>query len=312
MYRSLKWLLAMTGTTVLLVALMACTSSTGEQQVLQQAQVKLKVVATTALLADMVKNVGGDLIQVRTIVPPGADAHSFQPLPADSVTVNAAAMFVSNGGGLDNFLRGMLETAAASDAIHVIASDGLIETTNEKHDGHSDEEHNGHSDPHFWQNPVHAIHYARQIRDGLSTADSENSATYFARAETYIEDLAQLDQDMFRILEQVPTEKRHIFSFHDAFGHLAARYDWEMSSLVHSDASTVTPSDIVALIQSAADNQVAAVFAEPQFGSGILERAAEEAGVKVGLLYSDALDDEVTSYIAMMRFNAQSLVEHLK
>ena len=252
----------------------------------------------------MVRSVGGNLVEVTAIVPPGADAHSFQPLPGHSVAVNNAALVVSNGGDFDEFLNGILESALGEETVHIVASEGLAELNAEGNDADGD--------PHFWQNPVNVMHYARQFRDGLTAADPANAAAYAAGAEAYIEELGALDLDISRTLDDVPSERRHIFSFHDAFGHFAARYGWTVSALVHSDASDITPNDIVKLIQAAADQHVTAVFAEPQFGPGILETAAAEAGVNVGVIYSDALDDEVTSYAEMMRFNANSLAEHLK
>lgn len=301
MSKKLRSWLAGAGVASFLIVSLACGSPTGNEQQPRQEQAKLNVVATTALLADMVRSIGGNLVEVSAIVPAGADAHAFQPSPADSVAVNGASLLVSNGGDLDRFLTGMLESAAALGTVRVAASLGLAETD-------QDED----VDPHFWQNPVYAIHYARLIRDGLSEADPINAATYAAGTDAYVDELTALDQEIARLLEQVPPEKRHIFSFHDAFGHFANRYGWTVNSLVYSDAGDITPNDIVELIQLAAAKKIAAVFAEPQFGPGILERAAEEAGVKVGVIYSDALDDQVTSYIEMMRFNAGSLAKHLK
>ena len=306
MSRNIQGWLIGSGIAAFLIVSTACgpSTSTPPETLQETQQAKLKVVATTALLADMVRSVGGDLVEVKAIVPVGADAHSFQPLPADSVAVNNAALVVSNGGEFDEFLNGMLESALGEGTVRVVASEGLAEL-----DAEGNEEH---GDPHFWQNPVNVMHYARQFRDGLSAADPANAAAYAAGTENYIEDLEALDRDISRTLDEVPSERRHIFSFHDAFNHFAARYGWTVSALVHSDASDVTPNDIVELIQSAADQRVAAVFAEPQFSPGILESAAAEAGVKVGVIYSDALDYEVESYVEMMRFNANSLAENLR
>ncbi len=308
MSRNIRGWLTGSGIAAFLIVFTACASSTSTQPETERA--KLKVVATTALLADMVRSVGGDLVEVIPIVPPGADAHSFQPLPSDSVAVNNAALVVSNGGDFDEFLKGMLEGALGEDTVHVVASEGLAELNSGDAGDAGDNGEAG--DPHFWQNPMNVMHYARRFRDGLSAADPENAAAYAAGTEDYIEELKELDREISRTLDAVPTERRHIFSFHDAFGHFADRYGWTVSALVHSDASDVTPTDIVELIQSAADERVTAVFAEPQFGSRILETAAKEAGVKVGVIYSDALDDEVSSYADMMRFNSRSLAEHLK
>ena len=138
----------------------ACGSSSPEQTA---TGTRLPVVTTTALLADMVKNVGGELVDVTALVPPGADVHSFQSTPADNVTVSSAAMLVSNGGGLDQFLDRLIDGSASDDAVRVFAAGTLLELGPDS------------DDPHFWQNPVFAVKYAEGIRVGLVAADPENS-----------------------------------------------------------------------------------------------------------------------------------------
>jgi ABC-type Zn uptake system ZnuABC Zn-binding protein ZnuA len=101
-------------------------------------------------------------------------------------------------------------------------------------------------------------------------------------------------------------------TFHDAFGYFGRRYGWQVSAFVPSDASDVTPAAVVQVMELVKSEGLPAVFAEPQFGGDVLEQAAEDAGVRVGLIYSDTIDANITSYIEMMRFNAQSLAENLE
>ena len=258
----------------------------------------LAVVTTTALLADLAANVGGDLIEVTALVPPGADVHSFQSTPADSVAVSRAALVITNGGGLDRFLDSVVQGSMSDAAVHVVAAAPLLVSEE--------------VDPHFWQNPVFAVTYVEVIRDGLIAADPENAAVYRANFDSYEEKLTKLDFDIASTLNTVDAPRRHLITFHDAFGHFARRYGWESTALVSSDASQVSPGPVVSLLQQVRKQGIAAVFAEPQFRSGLLENAAQEAGVEIGIIYSDVLDGGVASYIDMMLFNAKNMARLLR
>ncbi|MEC7747395.1 MAG: metal ABC transporter substrate-binding protein [Chloroflexota bacterium] len=275
----------------------ACGSSSPEQTA---TGTRLPVVTTTALLADMVKNVGGELVDVTALVPPGADVHSFQSTPADNVTVSSAAMVVSNGGGLDQFLDRLIHGSASDDAVRVFAAGTLLELGPDR------------DDPHFWQNPAFAVKYAEGIRDGLVAADPENSDEYEANFDSYADALTKLDFDIESTLNTIQSDRRHLITFHDAFGHFARRYSWQITSLVSSDASQVSPGPVVEILERVKTQGIPAIFAEPQFNSGLLLKAAEEAGVEVGPIYSDVQEGEAASYIDMMLFNAKSLARLLR
>ncbi len=258
----------------------------------------LPVVTTTALLADLATNVGGNLIEVTALVPPGADVHSFQSTPADSVAVSRAALVISNGGGLDKFLDPVIQGSLSDEAVHVVAAAPLLDS--------------GGNDPHFWQNPVFAVKYVEGIRDGLIAADPGNAAAYQANFDSYEKELTKLDFDIASTLNTVDVARRHLITFHDAFGRFARRYGWESTALVSSDASQVSPGPVVNILEQVREQGIPAVFAEPQFRSGLLENSAEEAGVEVGVIYSDVLDGEGASYIDMMLFNAKNLARLLR
>jgi len=278
----------------ILLSAAACDSSTS--QVPEEG--RLQVVTTTALLADLVQNVGGDLVNVVALVAPGADVHSFQSTPADNVTLSRAALVVSNGGGLDQFLDQVIKGSTSDDVVHILAAQQLL---------HLDE-----NDHHFWQNPVFTVKYAEGIRDGLIEVDPENSAGYQANFDSYNDRLTKLDFDIASTLNTVGPDRRLLITFHDAFGHFGARYGWEVTALVGSDASQVSPGPVVAILEQVRELGVPAVFAEPQFNSGLLQKAAEEAGIEVGPIYSDVQKGEIASYIDMMLFNAKSLARLLR
>ena len=280
---------------ILLMLTAACGSS---QTADTPAGNKLAVVTTTALLADLARNVGGDLVAVTALVPPGAEVHSFQSTPADSVAINQAALVISNGGQLDGFLDSLVQGSLSDDAVRVVAAKPLLvsETT----------------DPHFWQNPVFTVTYIEEIRDGLIAADPENATVYQRNFDSYKEELTKLDFDIFSTLSTVDPSRRHLITFHDAFGHFAARYGWEVTAFVSASGGEVSPGRVVEILRQVRELDIPAVFAEPQFRADVLENAAQEAGVKTGVIYSDALDNEVSSYIDMMLFNAKNLARLLR
>jgi ABC-type Zn uptake system ZnuABC Zn-binding protein ZnuA len=290
---------------------------------------KLKVLTTTTILADLVSNVGGDQVAVQFIVPPGADIHTFQTQPSHSLAISEADVIVSNGFGLDNFLEPVLTGAKQAEAVHVVAAEGLpaepiaeMEFPAENHkqehqeemsEQHQGEEHeHGAGDPHFWQNPLFTIHYVERIRNSLIQADPANAAVYNRNAAEYIQQLRELDREIAQTLNQVPPERRHLVTFHDAFGHFARRYGWRITAFVPSGAGEVTPEKVVSVMKVMKAEGIPAVFAEPQFRQDVLEQAARDTGTQVGTIYSDTLDDKVPTYIEMMRFNAKSLAEQLR
>ena len=251
----------------------------------------LPVVATTALMADFVRNVGGDLVEVTSLVPPGAEVHSFQSTPSDSVAISRAALVVSNGGELDRFLDPLIQGSLTDDAVRVVTAAPLLAA--------------GETDPHFWQNPVFSVVYVKEIRDGLIASDPENTAAYQANFDSYKEKLTKLDFDIASTLNTVDPARRLLITFHDAFGHFARRYGWEVTAFVASDGGEVSPGRVVDILAQVREQGISAVFAEPQFRADVLENAAREAGIETGVIYSDVLDDDVTSYIDMMLIQCQ-------
>jgi ABC-type Zn uptake system ZnuABC Zn-binding protein ZnuA len=293
----------------------ACGETTGPTST----GARVQVVTTTGILADLARNVGGDLVAVRAIVPPGIDVHTFQATPEDSITISRARVIVSNGKGLDNFLEGVLQGSGKAEAVRVVASAGLegapvaeMEFPGEEEDPAEHESEHPQGDPHHWQDPLQTIHYVEQIRDGLVQADPTNASTYQANAAAYMQRLRDLDQEIARVLSDVPPQHRHLVTFHDAFGYFARRYGWRVSAFVPSDASEVTPGSVAQVMEDIKQEGIPAVFAEPQFRPDVLQQAARDTGVAVGTIYSDALNEQVPTYLEMMRFNASSLAKLLK
>ena len=303
----------------------------------------LAVVTTTTVLGDLVRNVGGGLVEVTVIVPPGADIHTFRVTPSDSVSIGEASLIVSNGLGLDNSLDGVLASGRKRGSVHVVASQGLNaypleERSQTREDGHgqgdeSEDREYGHEDgceeksidsehqdgdgrdhslgdPHFWLDPILAVHYIEGIRDGLSRADPENSKRYSDNAVAYVKQLRDLDREIADILSVVPPERRRLVTFHDSYGYFGRRYGWEVSAFVPSDASDVTPRAVARVIEEIQAEGIPAVFSEPQFRRDVMEQAVLDTGVNLGTIHS-MVSNTVPTYLDLMRTNAKTLAENL-
>ena len=146
---------------------------------------KINVVATNSLLADLVGQVGGNLVEVSTLVPPGVDAHAFQLKPSNNLAIGRADLLVSNGSGLDDFLNPALRNSARPESKWIIVADGLEPGALLE---------NG--DPHFWLGPGLAIDYVQQIRDSLVEVDPKRETDYMANAATYAGQISALDQEI--------------------------------------------------------------------------------------------------------------------
>ena len=261
---------------------------------------EINVVATNSLLADLAGQVGGDLVDVTTLVPPGVDVHAFQLKPSHNLAIGRADLLVSNGGGLDDFLHPVLKNSARSKAKWVIVADGL-EPSALLSSG----------DPHYWLDPGLAIDYVKQIRNGLVEVDPKHESGYVANAQGYVRQILALDQEIEELLGRVATERRHLVTYHDAFGHLARRYNWEATALVPDDGRDVAPRTLAKLVTRINRDGLPAVFVEPQFQQELLTRTARDAGIGVGLIHS-LPGPGAPTYLDMMRYNAESMARELR
>lgn len=172
----------------------------------------------------------------------------------------------------------------------------------------------GEIDPHLWHNVRNAIAYVKLIRDTLIKADPQGAPDYQAATLAYIAELEDMDEFVRETIAQIPQARRHLVTTHDAFGYLAQAYGIQISGFVTPNPSAETSvADRLRLTQTIRNLQIPAVFLEPNLlaRSTTLSELASEQGIRTCEIYGDALDDRVTSYLQMMRFNATSLKECL-
>jgi zinc/manganese transport system substrate-binding protein len=272
---------------------------------------KLHAVATTSVIADFVRNVGGDRVEVRALVGANADAHVYSPTPGDAKEVAAANVVFVNGLGLEGWLT-RLVTASGTKAPMVVVTKGIIPLRM------ADDEHPGRTtiDPHAWQSVPDAKIYVTNIRDGLGTADPAGKAVYDANAQAYLARLDDLEKEVRTAIAGIPTERRKIITTHDAFGYFGAAYG--MSFIAPQGVSTDSESsakDVARIIRQIRKQKIPAVFLENVTDPRLMEQIARETGAALGgKLYSDALSEAngpAATYIDMIRHNVRELAKAL-
>lgn len=264
---------------------------------------KIRAVATFSILGDLVKNVGGDRVEVSTLVGPNGDAHVYSPTPADAQTISKASIVFVNGLGLEGWMTRLVSSAGGK-AVTVTASAGVKPLKME------DEDKPGHmvTDPHAWQSVANARLYVANIRNGLIKADPAGKNVYEANATAYLARLAALDADVKAAIAKIPVERRRIITTHDAFGYFGAAYGMKFISPEGvSTESEASAKDVAKIVDQIRREKIPAVFMENISDPRLMEQIARETGAKIGgTLYSDALskaDGPAATYIDMMRNN---------
>jgi ABC-type Zn uptake system ZnuABC Zn-binding protein ZnuA len=280
----------------------------------------LRIVATTTVLADFVRNVGGTKVSVDSLVPNGGEVHTFDPTPADVAKVADADLIVMNGLGLDEWLGDLASDAGAADTPVVELAENLAGVTylaGEEHEGEGTGggDHAGEAiNPHLWLNVAYAQKYVAKVTDALSAADPHDASTYDANSAAYQARLTQLDRWVKDQVASIPAANRKIVSFHEAFPYLADAYGLEIVGVaVEAPGQEPSAGEIAALIDAIREAGVKAIFSEAQFPSDLVDRIAAETGAKVEAdLYNDSLGDPpVDSYEGLIRWDVERIVAAL-
>ena len=271
----------------------------------------LQVVATFSVVGDFVRNVGGDKIELTTLVGPGQDTHTFEPSPADAKALVEAAVIVENGLGFETWLDDLYQ-ASGSRATRVVVTDGIEPRTATEGD------EAGQPDPHVWHSVDNAVQMVKNIREALAKADPANAAAYETNANTYLAQLQDLDSWVFTQVKTVPEARRKLVTTHDTFGYFAARYGFEVVGAVlptSTEGASPSAKELAALIEAVKVQGVPAVFAENVSSNALLNQVAAEAGVEVvASLYTDALGPPGSggeTYLKMMHYNVAVIVNAL-
>ena len=276
----------------------------------------LEVATSFSILGDLVAQVGGERVKVRTLVGPDEDAHAFQPRPSDAREIGAAALVVVNGLGFDDWMTRLARAGGFKGTV-VVASAGIstLEMTRDDGHGHGHDHDHGKGkavDPHAWQDVANVRRYVANIATALAAADPEGADAYRAAAERYDGELRALDAEIRAAFAALPVERRKVVSSHAAFGYFARAYDIRFLSPVGvANNAEPTAKGVARLIRQLKEEKVPAVFIENVADPRLIERIRSESGAAVGgTLYSDALSKAggpASTYVDMMRANLATL-----
>lgn len=311
---------------------------------------RLQVVASMSILADMVREIGGDHVEVTDLVGPDSDAHAFEPRPKDARALGQAQVLVVNGIGFEFWLPRLLASSSFR-GVQIVAAQGIAPRRlapaehdheddhdhehehedahghDEQHRGHGDRQaqaepsehghHHGEFDPHAWQDPGNALVYVENIARGLSRADPENQDDYARRAADYAARIKELDRELIHAFGELPKASRSVITQHDAFGYFSLAYGVDFISAVGiSSAAEPSAKEVASIIAQARARNIKGIFVENISNPRLVDQIAREAGARMGgTLYSDALakaGHPADTYLGMMRWNARQLLDVLK
>lgn len=261
----------------------------------------LRVVASFSILADWLRNIGGNAVNVHALVGPNADAHVFEPTPQDARRLQEADLVVVNGLGFEGWIDRLIKASGYRGTV-VTASTGI-----------EPRRQDGVPDPHVWQSLTHAAHCVANLRAALTRALPSEAAVLAERSTRYVAQISALDQQLCSRFAAIPQSQRRVITSHDAFGYLGAAYDIEfLAPQGMSTGSEASAASVARLIDQVKRQSVRALFVENISDPRLMQRLAQEGGAVLGgRLYSGALSPtgtEADTYLKLFAHNAAALI----
>ncbi|GAB4451366.1 MAG: zinc ABC transporter substrate-binding protein [Armatimonadaceae bacterium] len=277
----------------------------------------LKVAATTGMVADLVRAVGGEHVQVTALMGPGTDPHYYKPTPSNVDALTTADLIFYNGLELEGRMADTLERLAETGKATVAVADAVpVEERRQPR------EFQGRYDPHIWFDVTLWRKALGAVETALIEKDPTNAKAYLANAEAYRAELEGLHSEIQREIATLPEAQRVLVTAHDAFGYFGKQYGVEVRGLQGTSTTTEAGAkDVQELARFIADRKIKALFVESSVPPATIEavqKAVQARGwdVKIGgQLFSDAMGAEGTpegTYIGMVRHNVRTMVEALK
>lgn len=264
---------------------------------------QLRVVASMSVLADLAEQVGGDRVEVTSLVPVGGDPHVHEPTPSDARAIDRGDLLLANGVGLEPWFDAL---AGDRDVLRVAErlADELVDDAD------------GEPDPHLWMVPAFAATYAQAIADELAALDPDHADAYGAAADRLREELTTLDEELADRLAEVPAQRRVLITPHDAYAYFADHYGFEVATVVGiSTEEEPSAAAVRAVVDLVRERDVPTVFVEFTVDPSVIERVAADAGAAVGdPLYGDSLGPPgsgADGYVGMLRANVEAIVAGL-
>jgi ABC-type Zn uptake system ZnuABC Zn-binding protein ZnuA len=278
---------------------------------------KLRLVVTTDIVADVVKIVGGEAIEVVTLIPAGADPHTFQASPGDLRAMTEAHAIILNGAGLEEFLYQTLSQVPKEVPV-ISLSEGIelrqfsADQVTQAQDG----EHAG-TDPHVWFDPLNVMVWTDNSAQLLGTLDAQNRDAYAENAREYVEALVSLDEWIKQMVAEIPEQNRKLVTDHLAFGYFAQRYGFEMvGAVVPAYSTDAEPSarELADLNDKIKAQGIPALFVGITTNPQLTALIAQDTDVKLVSLYIGSLSKPggpADTYIRFMQYDVNAIVQAL-
>lgn len=265
------------------------------------------VVATASMIADIADNIGGEFIELKTIVPIGGDPHMYEPTPSDAVLASKADVVLLNGLTFEGWLNELIDNSGTK-ADMVLVTEGIVPITSTVYKNAPD--------PHAWMDAENGIVYAKNIKDALTRILPSRAKEFAFNFNAYKSTLISLHEYIKKEINKIPKERRVLITSHDAFQYYGRKYGLTLESVLgtSTDAQAQT-SDIVRLNKIIKSSGVPAVFIESTVNPKLLNQIAEDNNVKIGgKLFSDSIgekDSDAPTYVDMLKFNTETIVNAL-
>lgn len=272
-----------------------------------QSQDKPLVVSTASIFADMAEVIGGNLIEVQSIVPIGGDPHIYEPTPANAQLVNKADLIIKNGLTFEGWLDELIENSGTKATVKLL-TEGVTPISSEQYENSSD--------PHAWMDAKNGLIYIKNLKDALIELDPDHAEEYTFNYELYKQQLEDLDQEIVAQINSIPSSQRILITSHDAFRYYSQRYGIQVEAVLGTSTDAeVQTSDMIRLNKVIKDSKVPAVFIETTVNPKLLQQLANDNEIEIGgLLYSDSIGDKdspAPTYLDMLRYNTKTIVEAL-
>jgi manganese/zinc/iron transport system substrate-binding protein len=277
---------------------------------------KLNIVTTTGMIADIAKNIGGEHVEVISLMGPGVDPHLYKASEGDVQRLQAANLIFYNGLHLEAQMGEVLEKMNEFGVTTVAVTDKIDPSLL-----NAPPEFQGNYDPHVWFDVSMWMKAAEQVQETLIEVDPAHASTYEANAASYLDQLADLHQYVLTQAQTIPAEKRVLITAHDAFNYFGEAYGFEVRGLqgISTEAQAGT-ADVQDLVNFIVERQIPAIFVEssvPQRNIEAVQAAVQDQGFDVkigGSLFSDAMGTTGTpegTYIGMVTHNIDTIVSAL-
>ncbi len=272
---------------------------------------RLRVVATTSIVADVVRAIAGDRVDVAELVPLGADPHDFQPTPQDAAAISNADVVFINGAGLEQYMTRLLANAGGGIPVVPVSYGTTLLTL--QGGGSAPED-----DPHIWFDPNNVKTWVTNIRSALSALDPGGEATYQAHADAYLAQLDALDAWIREQVAAVPEARRKLVTDHTFMAYFSKEYGFEQVGMVTEGSSTLAePSaqELASLEDAIRAQHVAAIFVGTTVNPQVAQQIAQDVGIHVVPIYTGSLSDPAGpagTYLDFMRYDVGQIVAALR